>query len=37
MAAVRLAAQELGIAAGNADPVYDVFGTSIGDTDDDAH
>lgn len=29
MAAVRRAAQELGIPGGNADPVYDVFGTSI--------
>ena len=29
MAAVRLAAQELGIPEGYADPVYDVFGTSI--------
>ncbi len=29
MAAVRRAAQELGIPEGNADPVYDVFGTSI--------
>lgn len=29
MAAVRRAAQELGISEGNADPVYDVFGTSI--------
>jgi phosphoglycolate phosphatase len=29
MAAVRRAAQELGIPEGHADPVYDVFGTSI--------
>lgn len=29
MAAVRRAAQELGIPEGNSDPVYDVFGTSI--------
>ena len=35
MAAVRRAAGELGIPEGFADPVYDVFGTSIGDTDHD--
>jgi len=35
MAAVRRAAEELGIPEGYADPVYDVFGTSIGDTDHD--
>jgi len=35
MAAVRRAAGELEIPEGYADPVYDVFGTSIGDTDHD--
>ncbi len=35
MAAVRRAAGQLQIPAGYADPVYDVFGTSIGDTDHD--
>jgi phosphoglycolate phosphatase-like HAD superfamily hydrolase len=35
MTAVRSAAKELGIPDGYADPVYDVFGTSIGDTDHD--
>ncbi len=35
MTAVRRAAAELGIPEGYADPVYDVFGTSIGDTDHD--
>ena len=37
MAAVRRAAGESGIPEGYADPVYDVFGTSIGDTDHDIH
>jgi phosphoglycolate phosphatase-like HAD superfamily hydrolase len=35
LAAVRRAADELGIPEGYSDPVYDVFGTSIGDTDHD--
>ena len=35
MTAVRSAAKELGIPDGYAEPVYDVFGTSIGDTDHD--
>jgi phosphoglycolate phosphatase-like HAD superfamily hydrolase len=35
MAAVRRAAEQLQIPEGYADPVYDVFGTSIGDTDHD--
>jgi phosphoglycolate phosphatase-like HAD superfamily hydrolase len=35
LAAVRRAADELGIPEGYPDPVYDVFGTSIGDTDHD--
>lgn len=35
MAALRRAAGELKIPEGYADPVYDVFGTSIGDTDHD--
>lgn len=35
MAAVRRGAGELGIPEGYADPVYDVFGTGIGDTDHD--
>ena len=35
MAALRRTAGELAVPEGDADPVYDVFGTSIGDTDHD--